>query len=458
MLKKRLFILTILIIFFLFSTSTLFSANRRTVVVEVVEKCSPAVVNISTTQVIRQREVPFSDLFPDSFINRFFRDFFEEGFEREVKRTSLGSGVIIDKKGIVLTNYHVILRGAQIKVSLIDKREFPAVVIGSDPESDLAILKISSDKPLPTIKIGTSSDLMIGETVIAIGNPFGLSNSVTVGVISAVKRSIRVGDKIYYDFIQTDASINPGNSGGPLLNVNGELIGINTAIYSEAQGIGFAIPIDRVKKIVDNLITYGEVRPAWIGIKVKSLDPYFAKRVGYPKEKGVIVNKVFPRSPAKKAGILPGDIIASIDGEPEESVDDFRQRITHYNVGDAVDLMIYRRGRFFHVHLVAAPFPVSMERIMLKEDLGIMVSPITRRIAMRYHIRDRRGLIITMVYPNSQAKRLGLERGDLVLQVNGKDVRTWDKFVKEFVASIRKGIIQFLIKRGRFSYYVAMRL
>ncbi|MBW1973679.1 MAG: trypsin-like peptidase domain-containing protein, partial [Deltaproteobacteria bacterium] len=233
MLKKRLFILTILIIFFLFSTSTLFSANRRTVVVEVVEKCSPAVVNISTTQVIRQREVPFSDLFPDSFINRFFRDFFEEGFEREVKRTSLGSGVIIDKKGIVLTNYHVILRGAQIKVSLIDKREFPAVVIGSDPESDLAILKISSDKPLPTIKIGTSSDLMIGETVIAIGNPFGLSNSVTVGVISAVKRSIRVGDKIYYDFIQTDASINPGNSGGPLLNVNGELIGINTAIYSE---------------------------------------------------------------------------------------------------------------------------------------------------------------------------------------------------------------------------------
>ena len=240
--------------------------------VEAVEKHSPAVVNLST-EIYENRPVsPFQRQGPDPFFDEFFNRFFGPAPERRYRRRSLGSGVLVDRKGHVLTNHHVVLRASEIHVTLVSGKEFSASLVGSDPASDLAVLKIELTEDIEPIPMGQSSDLMIGETVIAIGNPFGLSHTVTTGVVSALNRSLQAEDQLYKDFIQLDASINPGNSGGPLLNIHGELIGINTAIHREGQGIGFAIPVDRVRRIMDDLVLYGEVQPVWFGMEVQNLN------------------------------------------------------------------------------------------------------------------------------------------------------------------------------------------
>ena len=284
-LSNSMFSLTVVtVLLILTPTANLCAEHQReNAVVKAVRKVSPVVVNISSESEVRKRVNPFSGFAMDPHFESFFRDFFDHGFERQYKRTSLGSGVIIDgKRGFILTNEHVILKTGTITVVLKDGREFDAQIVGTDPDSDLAVLRISSKEPLPDIEMGDSDDLMIGETVFAIGNPFGFSNTVTTGVISAINRSIRTDDVVYHDFIQTDASINPGNSGGPLLNINGNLVGINTAIYAKAQGIGFAIPINKAKRIVSDLIRYGEVIPAWIGITVQDLDADLARYLKHP--------------------------------------------------------------------------------------------------------------------------------------------------------------------------------
>ncbi|MCB1155014.1 trypsin-like peptidase domain-containing protein, partial [bacterium] len=244
-------------------------AERVTPVVEAVRRVGPAVVHISTEQL--RDDLRFS---PNPIIDRYYREFFERHGPNQPEARALGSGVIIDKAGYILTNEHVIMRTGPIKVTLSDARTYTAKVIGSEPARDLAILKIDGDKPFPTAPLGDSSDLLIGETVIAIGSPFGLSNTVTTGVVSATGRTIRSdADRVYLDFIQTDASINPGNSGGPLLNINGDVIGINTAIYGDAQGIGFAIPANSAKAIVEDLIQFGQVNYGWFGVRVQPLNP-----------------------------------------------------------------------------------------------------------------------------------------------------------------------------------------
>jgi len=248
------------------------SYERRDAVVQAVEKVSPAVVNISAEQKVRTRS-PFA-LRGHSFFDSFFNDFFDPSWlDQKRTRKSLGSGVIIDgKRGYILTNEHVLLRTGKITVVLKDEREFEAEVVGADPDHDIAVLRIVSKDKLPDVAMGNSNDILTGETVIAIGNPFGFENTVTTGVISAQGRTVRTDERVYRNFIQTDASINPGNSGGPLLNINGELVGINTAIYAKAQGIGFAIPINKAKRVIDDLIKYGEVQQAWIGISVQDMD------------------------------------------------------------------------------------------------------------------------------------------------------------------------------------------
>ncbi|MBT7936309.1 MAG: trypsin-like serine protease, partial [Nitrospina sp.] len=251
-------------IFFVFAGQSLAFAEehyeRRTPLVRAVEKVSPAVVNIYTTEISRSARNPFRN-FNNNLFDKFFKDFLPP--TRSQKR-SLGSGVLINADGFILTNEHVIAKAAKIHVVLSDKQEFDASVIGADTKSDLAIIKIDSDRSLPFVEMGRSDDLMIGEQVLAIGNPFGLQQTVTTGIISALNRNLRAGkNKVYSDFIQVDASINPGNSGGPLLNINGSLIGINTAIYQKAEGIGFAIPIDHAKRIVLELVNYGKVRRGW---------------------------------------------------------------------------------------------------------------------------------------------------------------------------------------------------
>src|SRR5213596_2169756 len=284
--------------------------ERRSLVVQAVEKASPAVVNVSTEQVVERRASPFP--FPqDPFFEEFFRDFVDPR-PRRFKTTSLGSGVIVAADGTIMTNVHVIERASRIHVTLADQREFDATLVGADADADIAILRVKAGDDLPHIPFGSSADLMIGETVIAIGNPFGLSHTVTTGVVSAVGRSLRDEDRTYTDFIQTDASINPGNSGGPLLDIKGELIGINTAIYGKAQGIGFALPVDRAKRIVQELISHGAVEAPWIGVVVQTVTPELASHFSLKEKQGVLVRGIEQGSPAAKAGLQQGDVLLQL--------------------------------------------------------------------------------------------------------------------------------------------------
>src|SRR3954469_25702308 len=267
---------------------------RRTPLVSVVEKISPAVVNISAQSTVREAD-PFFGIF---------------GLGTERQAQSLGSGLIIDRNGIVVTNAHVIEGASRITVTLLDGRELEADLLGSDRDADIAVLKVKASG-LPALPLGRSSDLMIGESVIAIGNPFGLSNTVTTGVLSAVGRTVpsERGERMFTDFLQTDASINPGNSGGPLVNILGDVIGINTAIVSGANGIGFAIPADRARRVVTDLLRFGELHPLWTGLRLVSIDPELARRNDLGVVRGAYVFKVYPGSPAAQAGLAEGDVI-----------------------------------------------------------------------------------------------------------------------------------------------------
>ncbi|MBW2407276.1 MAG: trypsin-like peptidase domain-containing protein, partial [Deltaproteobacteria bacterium] len=332
----------LLSLYCLITPNNIYAQNlRESAVVKAIQKVSPAVVNVSSEFEVRKRVNPFYGFGMDPGFESFFRDFFDPGFEQKYKRSSLGSGVIIDgKRGFILTNKHVIVKSSTITVALKDGREFKAQIIGADPDSDLAVLSIASKGDLPAIEMSNSNNLMIGETVIAIGNPFGFSNTVTTGVISAINRSIKVDDTFYHDFIQTDASINPGNSGGPLLNIYGELIGINTAIYAKAQGIGFAIPINKARRIVTDLIKYGEVIPAWIGVTVQNLDDELAQYLNATAVKGVLVKKIETSGPAFKAGIQVGDIIQSIEPRNILSQNDFNTAMSNISAGETINIKI----------------------------------------------------------------------------------------------------------------------
>ena len=318
--------------------------SRETPAVLAVRKVGPAVVNINTEEVI-VRQSPFPGLpgfFPPEF-EQFFRGF---DAPRRRKRQSLGSGVIIDPKGFILTNEHVIRRATSIRVSLIDRREFEAEVIGADSRSDLAVIRIKAKKPLPYVTMGQSEDLMPGETVIAIGNPFGLGHTVTTGIISGVHRAMRLKGGIQTDFIQTDAAINPGNSGGPLLNINGGLIGINTAIRAQAEGIGFAVPIDRVKRIVNHLIRFGEIQPGWTGLIVRDLTEPIRDQFGYSHRFGVFISRVLEKSAASRAGIQPGMILMRIVSKTVESREEFpvRHGGVYAGLGDVAGAVLEGEG------------------------------------------------------------------------------------------------------------------
>lgn len=298
--------------------------------VEVVAAVKPSVVNISSTKTIRRRGMP-SPFFNDPFFKRFFGDEFRS-FEmpKEYKQSGLGSGVIVDKDGYILTNNHVVKGADEIKVKLSDEREFKGKVIGVDPKTDLAVIKIDSNH-LPVIKLGDSDKLQVGETVIAIGNPFGLSHTVTSGIVSATGRA-NVGIADYEDFIQTDAAINPGNSGGALVNVRGELVGINTAIFSTTggyQGIGFAIPSNMTKVVMDSLIKKGKVIRGWLGVTIQPLTPDLAKQFNLKDKKGVLVADVVEDSPAEKTGIERGDVIVEFDGKKVDDVTDLRNMVAN---------------------------------------------------------------------------------------------------------------------------------
>lgn len=426
------------LLIFLFSLTTVaYSQDRRTPVVKAIEKAGPAVVNIRTEQVIKRRTSPFFG-FSDPFFDDFFRDFFTP--QQTYKTQSLGSGVIIDSRGYILTNAHVIEKASKIFVALPDsKKELEAELIGKEGRIDLAVLKVSEDKSLPHIEPFHADDLLVGETVIAIGNPLGLGHSVTTGVVSAPRRRIPVGNNSFSVFIQTDALINPGNSGGPLLNINGELIGINTAIAKQAQGIGFAIPIDNVKRVLDDLIKHGKVRRAYLGIISGSVGKIFTTEMG---KQGVLIKEVESNSPAAKAGILYGDVILEVDSTPVATPAEFRSLLATYSPENSLDLKLLRGFKTEVITVNLSEIPKDYALKYAKKLFGFTVK------------NSRSGLAVKKVIDGSAADKVGIKSGDIVAEVEGKKIEKQEDYKQIIADLIGQEPLRFLILRGNRGYYV----
>jgi Do/DeqQ family serine protease len=449
-------------LFFLITAALLNAESenlRENAVVKAIRKVSPAVVNISSEFEVRKRVNPFYGFGMDPNFDSFFKDFFDPGFEQKYKRTNLGSGVIIDgKRGFILTNKHVIVKSSTITVALKDGREFKAQIIGADPDSDLAVLRISPKSDLPAIEMGNSDNLMIGETVIAIGNPFGFSNTVTTGVISAKNRSVKVDDEFYHDFIQTDASINPGNSGGPLLNIYGELIGINTAIYAKAQGIGFAIPINKARRIVTDLIKYGEVIPAWIGITVQDLDAELAQYLKATAVKGVLVKKTEKSGPAFKAGIHEGDIIQSIGSRKILSQSEFNTAMSNVSAGEAINISIWRDGKTIDISVKSSSFPTELALDLANNILGITVENLTKKNRYLYKTHTQEGVVMTEMNRNSYLARIGARPGDIIRQIDELTIKNIDDFKKAVIKYRKKTSLIIVLQRQDQLYNITVKL
>jgi Do/DeqQ family serine protease len=417
--------------------------SRHSPVVKVVRSAGPAVVNISSTG--RVRTNPFRS--GDERLDRFFREFFQP-MERE--QTNLGSGVIIDgKRGLIVTNSHVVSGGSSIKVQLSDRRVFQAKVVGVDLASDLAVLQITPKGPLPQVKLGDSGKLMIGESLIAIGNPFGLTHTVTTGVVSALNRRVPTGPGEWLGgLIQTDASINPGNSGGPLLNVDGEVVGINTAIFQRAHGIGFAIPVNRLKRVVDDLLNNGRVIPTWLGLELQDLNPRLADHFGLSGATGVLVLSSHPQGPAAKAGMKRGLVILSLDGLPLEDVGDYQSRLDGIAPGDNVALMVLNQGRRRDVSLRAQAFPEELGPKLAWQRLGLAPAELDAETARQHRVRPGTAIKIGKLRPGSKAARMGLQPGDLIRRVGKEPVSDVKGFYTQLARWRHLPQVSLLLQRG----------
>ncbi|MDW7712232.1 MAG: Do family serine endopeptidase [Deferrisomatales bacterium] len=427
---------------------------RETPVVLAVQKASPAVVNISTETVTRAQP-PFRGFSP--LFDEFFRDFFGDVPGPERRQRGLGSGVLIQADGTILTNEHVIQNASRIVVTRASGEEYEARLVGADSRTDLAVLKVDAEGPLPFVPMGTSADLMIGETVIAIGNPFGLSHTVTTGVVSALNRTIRgANERTYTDFIQTDASINPGNSGGPLLNILGELVGINSAIYQRAEGIGFAIPIDKARRIVESLLAHGRVQRAWLGLHVQDLTADLARHFGVVGRPGVLVTRVFEDSPAYAAGLDRGDVLLELDGMPLRDRDGFFERLAGYTVGTRLRLRVAGRGGERTVEVEAREIPADYATALSESWLGLRVEVNSPALARRHGLATQRGLVVAEVRRGSAAAGAGIEPGDVVRQVNGVTVDDTEQYREALLAASQRETVVLLVQRGRAGYYVSL--
>jgi serine protease Do len=426
---------------------------------KVAEVALPAVVNIYTNQKVRVKPfypMPFDD-------SPLFRDFFEDFFndilprEREYKSTSLGSGFIISPDGYIVTNDHVIRNADEINVKLYDKRTFKAKVVGRDPKTDIAVIKINADN-LKYLKLGDSNKIKIGQWAIAVGNPFGLNGTLTVGVISATGRS-NLGIETYEDFIQTDASINPGNSGGPLLNIYGEVIGINTAIVASGQGIGFAIPASMAKNIVDQIIKKGTIERSWLGVGIQKLTPELAESMGIKKVEGILVNRVYENSPAERAGIKEGDVILECNGTKLEDPSDLQKIVISVPIGSTLTLKILRENKIITVTVKTDKMPddEKIEKVeTTKNLLGIKVRDLLPKEKKGAFYKF--GVIVTEVYPNSPADIAGIQEGDIIFTINQKQIKNTSDF-KQVMSTLKKGtIINIFLQREDKTFYLAVRL
>jgi serine protease Do len=420
------------------------------------ETVSPAVVHIRVVKTVKSEGPAFGPFNRNPFgDNKQFRDFFSHRFgpqrRPEFKQPGLGSGFIIDKAGYIVTNNHVVDGADSIKVILKDETEYNAEVIGRDPVTDIALIKIEAKHDLPSVPLGSSDNLKVGEWVTAIGSPFGLQYTVTAGIVSAKGRVIGSGP--YDDFIQTDASINPGNSGGPLINMQGQVVGINTMIIAGGQGIGFAIPIDLAKSIVTQLKTNGQVTRGWLGITIQDLKGQLAEYYGVSGKIGVLVASVVPGDPADQAGIQPKDIITEINGEKVTSSRDLTKLAANLGVGDTAKVTILRNGKSKTLEIQIGKRPMTMasaseSRQKEKQgEYGFKVADLTPEMARRFKIEETSGVIVVGVVANSQAHTAGVQQGDLIIEINHKDIGS----VKDFKALIdqpnKADGINLLVKR-----------
>jgi len=462
------------------SPGTLFALSSHTqplasnIFVEIAKKQNPAVVNVSTKAKAETAHKNFRVPRPGPGQNKSpdpFRDFYDRFFgERPNQRPKrgMGSGFVIDKEGHILTNYHVIEGAGEIVVILDDngtEKEYTATLVGSDPKTDIALIKINREsgdnKDFPFLRLGSSENLEVGEWVVAIGNPFGLSHTVTVGVVSALGRSIGAGP--YDEFIQTDASINPGNSGGPLINIEGDVIGINTAIISGNTGgnvgIGFAIPIDIAKGILKDLRERGTVTRGWLGVMIQKITPDLAKSFGLSQSEGALVGDVIPDGPAAKGGVKRGDVIVMFDGQQVKDMEDLPKIVAATRPNSVVDVEVIRDGSRMTLSVSIELLEDSQETVVAKADpLGLQVQDITEGLAQSLKLESVEGVLVSDVTAGNAAAEAGIRRGDVISEMNRSIVKDMRDY-QNLMASVQKGSsVLFLVKRGGSTIYIAVKV
>lgn len=430
--------------------------------VELAKQLKPAVVNISSKQTEGKAAPSRSPSFEE---NDPFQEFFDRFFggrgSRRRQRPSLGSGFIINSTGYIVTNNHVVENASEIKVTLATQEEFAATLVGRDPKTDLALIKIKSAKPLPTVPFGNSDALEVGEWVLAIGNPFGLGHTVTSGIVSAKGRIIGAGP--YDDFIQTDASINPGNSGGPLFNMRGQVIGINTAIVSGGQGIGFAIPINLAKEVLLQLHDKGSVTRGWLGVAIQRISPDLVKAFKLEDTHGALVADVVSDGPAAKAGLQRGDVIVGFNGQKIQESTELPRLVAANAPGTRVQVEILRNGKKMTIPVTLGTLTDDKEAALkpqqydIEESLGLRVEPLTPELARRLRLDNPKGVVVSQVIPDSPAAEAGIQRGDIVREVNRQPVTDMESYTEATSRLTPNAPVLFLLERRGNSLYVALK-
>jgi len=428
--------------------------------INLAKQLGPAVVNVSTTTVRsseRNTPGPFGGNDPaEEFWQRFFGGRVPRGPQRQ---SGVGSGFIVDANGMILTNYHVVDGAQKLSVTLSDGQKYDAKIIGSDQKSDIALIKIEAGHNLPAAPLGDSDQLEVGEWVMAIGNPFGLDHTVTSGIVSAKGRNIGQGP--YDDFIQTDASINPGNSGGPLINLRGEVVGINSAIFSQSGGnigIGFAIPSNAVKELLPQLRDKGRVVRGFIGASVQKVTPEIAESLGINPARGALVADLVKDGPSERAGVKIGDVIVEFDRRPIKDSTDLPPQVARVAPGTSVQIKVIRDGKENTLPLTVGEMKESEVAASAQEgELGLTVQPLTPQLAENFGLERADGLVISAVKPGSAAEEAGLRAGDVIIEVNRRTVKSLADYNREIARNENAKSVLFLVRRGQSSLFLALR-
>ena len=428
---------------------------------QLVKEARQSVVNISTMKIIKEGRgfrFPFGE---DDPFHDWFERFFKDRIPKEHRQRSLGSGFIIDKDGYILTNNHVVEKTEEIKVKLANGKEYDAKIIGRDSKTDLALIRIETDKPMIPLPLGDSEKLEVGEWVVAIGNPFGLDHTVTAGIVSAKYRQLGAG--AYDNFIQTDASINPGNSGGPLLNTRGEVVGINSAIYSRSGGsigIGFAIPVNMAKDLLPQL-KQGKVVRGWLGVMIQKITPELKEKLNLKEARGALVADVTSNGPADKAGIERGDVIISFDGKEIAEMKELPYLVASTPVGRVVKVEVIRKGRKERFEVKIGKLEeeqVEEKPTEAESDLGMIVDEITPDLARELDLSEEQGLVVVQVDNNSPAGEAGVRRGDIILEIDQKPIKDIDEYIKKIRQYRKSDTILFLVKRREATLYLTLKV